>query len=295
MGACNCCQLPRDRDATPLPVMFESKYLGHSKISMNGLCSLKTIHLCDTTIRLIDALAAYHHFVHTLKDRSSDSSNSSGDGDLDATTTSSAPQSVISLILKRRNVDEYSPEMLRDDYHHFAEYHRSNRVYLKRCYERLMDLNEHQDIIDLFDITDRIKAEQSDGDYFGHRMADEQAMITVLNDLHQDLSHDVDDEPDVDQLDDEDSLGPLDMLKKLRVQSQYRKTHLVNQESLELGSLTPVGYRSQSQSGADLLILPEEEQRMVSLVNEEEEVFPVNFPETNTPSMFSASYEVDAY
>ena len=285
MGACNCCQLQRDRDATPLPVMFESKYHGHSKISMNGLCSSKTSHLCDTTIRCIDALSAYHGFVDSLRE-----DHSSGDGDSTLNGRTSPPLSVIELIPKRRNIDEYSPEMLRADYHHFVEYHRSNKQYMRRCYERLMNINEHQDIIDLFDITDRINTEKRDGDYFGHRMADEQAMITTLNELHQDLSHDIDDDSgdDLDH-DEEDSMGPLDLIKKLRVRPQYRMagTHLVHQESLELGSLTPVGYTGSHGH----VILPEEARRMVAMVNEEEEVF----PDTETPSMFPDNYEVDGY
>ena len=270
--------------------MYESNGHGHSKISMNGLCSVKTTHLCDTAIRLIDALAAYHLFVETLDDETLDDSPEDTAGHTTTNGITVPPKSVIEMILKRRNVEEYTPEMLRADYHHFREYHVANKQFMKRCYERLMNINEHQDIIDLFDITDKINANKKVGNYFGHRLAEEQEMITVLNELHQDLDHDIDDDLDDDALDEEDSLGPLDMIRKLRVTPQYRMagTHLQHQESLDLGSLTPVGFHSHNDGQ---LILPEDEERMVALVNEEEEVF----PETATPSMFDSNYSVDGY
>merc|ERR1711971_496296 len=100
-------------------------------------------------------------------------------------------------------------------------------------------------------------ADQAEGDFYGHRMSDEQAFISVLNELHRDLNQALDDdsgssdEPvaqfgmkfDDHHVDRESMSSARGLIQtmKLRVRPQYKKAvghHLEHQESLELGSLT---------------------------------------------------------
>jgi len=273
-----------------LPIMFEKKG-PHTEISLYGLCGPSTEHLCDITKRMLRVLSIYHLYINQLSSDTSTDGNSQ-----DETALQEQSQSVLAFIHYHWKVDDYSATELASDVHHFREYHIANRRFVRNCREHLVELNADGNDFDraeLLDIAERIESEET---LFVQlqTMDDEKAMVRSLNRLHRDIHANADD-PELDALDADtaNAVGSLTTSLKhnLRV-SQYEKAHFRAQESLELGSLTPAGYRGSN--GMDV-VLPDvfeededddEEDRLAA------EQRLGSYPDT-PGSMFADDYEVD--